>query len=312
MDVIALAQFGVGYAVATLGTATSKEHLELLFRFTNEVVFCFDGDKAGKEASWRAVLAAFPSLRDGRQIKIIQLPLGVDPDTFVREQGLQEFEERVTTAQALSAYFFERLSHGLNLDGMEGRASLVNKAKTYLQTLPNGVFQELMLEKLKSLSRIDKLDFSEKPTTLKNSRHKQKQDNTTLSPIRLAITLLLQNPALIEVFEQKEIHWQTLDIPGIALLKKIVEIIEQYPDINLPRLMEHFRGQDEEKYIRIMMNHDFCISDDEITDEFAGVIDRLIDQGREQRLDKLIEKERVSGLSEHEQKQLLSMLADRK
>lgn len=312
MDVIALAQFGVGYAVATLGTATSKEHLELLFRFTNEVVFCFDGDKAGKEASWRAVLAAFPSLRDGRQVKIIQLPLGVDPDTFVREQGLQEFEGRVTTAQALSAYFFERLSHGLNLDGMEGRASLVNKAKTYLQTLPNGVFQELMLEKLKSLSRIDKLDFSEKPTTLKNSRHKQKQDNTTLSPIRLAITLLLQNPALIEVFEKKEIHWQALDIPGVALLKKIVEIIEQYPDINLPRLMEHFRGQDEEKYIRIMMNHDFCISDDEIIDEFAGVIDRLIDQGRERRLDKLIEKERVSGLGEHEQKQLLSMLADRK
>lgn len=312
MDVIALAQFGVGYAVATLGTATSKEHLELLFRFTNEVVFCFDGDKAGKEASWRAVLAAFPSLRDGRQVKIIQLPLGVDPDTFVRERGLQEFEDRVTTAQALSAYFFERLSHGLNLDGMEGRASLVNKAKTYLQTLPNGVFQELMLEKLKSLSRIDKLDFSEKPTTLKNSRHKQKQDNTTLSPIRLAITLLLQNPALIEVFEKKEIHWQALDIPGVALLKKIVEIIEQYPDINLPRLMEHFRGQDEEKYIRIMMNHDFCISDDEIIDEFAGVIDRLIDQGRERRLDKLIEKERVSGLGEHEQKQLLSMLADRK
>jgi len=312
MDVIALAQFGVGYAVAALGTATSKEHLELLFRFTNEVVFCFDGDKAGREASWRAVIAAFPSLRDGRQVKIIELPLGVDPDTFVREHGLEEFESRVVAAQALSAYFFERLSQGLNLDGMEGRASLVNKAKAYLLTLPNGVFQDLMLDKLKSLSRIDKLDFSEKPTTLKNLRHKQKQEDTKLSPIRLAITLLLQNPALIEEFENKEEHWQALDIPGVDLLKKIVEIIEQHPDINLPSLIEYFRGQDEENYIKIMMNHDFCISGKEIADEFSGAIDRLIDQGKEKRLDKLIEKERASGLVEHEQKELLSMLADRK
>ncbi|TXL17836.1 DNA primase [Methylococcaceae bacterium HT3] len=311
MDVIALAQFGVGYAVATLGTATSKEHLELLFRFTSEVVFCFDGDKAGREASWRAVLSAFPSLRDGRQVKIMRMPMGVDPDTFVRDRGLQEFEHGVMSAQALSEFFFERLSNGLNLDGMEGRASLVNKAKAYLQTLPNGVFQELMLEKLKALSKIDKLDFLEKPTTLKHLRHKQQQEDTKLSPIRLAITLLLQNPALIIEFEKKQVQWPMLDFPGIALLKKIVEIIEQHPDINLPRLLEHFRGKDEEKYIKIMMNHDFCISGDEIAEEFSGAIDRLINLGREQRLDELIEKERVSGLALHEQKELLSMLASR-
>lgn len=89
MDVIALAQFGVTYTVATLGTATSKEHLELLFRFSAEIVFCFDGDKAGREASWRAVIAAFPSLRDGRKIKIMQLPQGSDPDTFIRDHGLK-------------------------------------------------------------------------------------------------------------------------------------------------------------------------------------------------------------------------------
>ncbi len=309
MDVIALAQFGVGYAVATLGTATSKEHLELLFRFTSEVVFCFDGDKAGREASWRAVISAFPSLRDGRQVKIMQLPLGSDPDTFVRERGLVEFEGRVVSAQALSEYFFERLSQGLNLDGMEGRAGLVNKAKAYLQTLPNGVFQELMLEKLKALSKLDKLDFLEKPTTLKHLRHKQQQEDTKLSPVRLVITLLLQNPDLIEVFEKKEIKWQALNFPGIDLLKKIVEIIKQHPDINLPRLLEYFRGQDEEKYINIMMNHDFFVSGSEIKDEFSGAINRLIEQGIEQRLDELIAKERASGLALHEQKELLGMLA---
>ncbi|NYT47220.1 MAG: DNA primase [Candidatus Methanofishera endochildressiae] len=311
MDVIALAQFGVTYTVATLGTATSKEHLELLFRFSAEIVFCFDGDKAGREASWRAVIAAFPSLRDGRKIKIMQLPQGSDPDTFIRDHGLETFEENMTSAQALSDYFFDRLGQGLNLDDMEGRASLVNKAKAYLQTLPNGVFQDLMLEKLKVLSRIDKLDFFQKPTTLTQARHKQKQEDTKLSPVRIAISLLLQSPNLIEVIEQKGIHWQALNFPGIALLKKIVEIIEEHPDINLPRLIEHFRGKDEEKYIQIMMNHDFFISGDEVNEEFSGAIDRLIDQGREQRLDELIAKERASGLVEHEQKELLNMLASR-
>jgi len=312
MDVIALAQFGVTYAVATLGTATSKEHLELLFRFSSEIVFCFDGDKAGREATWRAVLSAFPSLRDGRLVKIMQLPLGSDPDTYIRDHGLEEFERSVQSAQALSDYFFERLSRGLNLDDMEGRASLVNKANAYLQALPNGVFQELMLEKLKVLSRIDKLVFFENTATLTKSNHKQKQEDTKLSPVRIAISLLLQSPGLIEIFEQKEIHWQALGFPGIDLLKKIVEIIELNPDINLPSLIEHFRGQDEEKYIQVMMNHDFFISGDEINAEFSGAIDRLIDQGKERRLDELIAKERASGLAGHEKQELLTMLAKRK
>jgi len=212
---------------------------------------------------------------------------------------------------ALSDFFFERLSRGINLDGMEGRASLVNKAKAYLQTLPNGIFQDLMLEKLKTLSRIDKLELSEKPATLKHLSHRQQQEDTKLSPVRLVITLLLQNPGLIEVFEKKDVHWPSLGFPGVDLLKKIVELIEMHPDINLPRLVEHFRGRDEEKYINIMMNHDFFISGDEIKEEFSGAINRLIEQGREQRLDELIAKERSSGLVEHEQKELLSMLTNR-
>jgi len=225
---------------------------------------------------------------------------------------LEEFERSVQSAQALSDYFFERLSRGLNLDDMEGRASLVNKANAYLQALPNGVFQELMLEKLKVLSRIDKLVFFENTATLTKSNHKQKQEDTKLSPVRIAISLLLQSPGLIEIFEQKEIHWQALGFPGIDLLKKIVEIIELNPDINLPSLIEHFRGQDEEKYIQVMMNHDFFISGDEINAEFSGAIDRLIDQGKERRLDELIAKERASGLAGHEKQELLTMLAKRK
>jgi DNA primase len=167
MDVIALSQFGLGYAVATLGTATSKEHLELLFRFSSEVVLCFDGDKAGRAASWRAVEAALPSLKDGRQVKIMQLPAGDDPDILVRQEGLVAFEQRITSAASLSAFFFDRLKQGLNLNDLEGRASLASKAKGYLEKIPSGVFQDLMLEKLKEISKVDQLDFFGNPTTLK-------------------------------------------------------------------------------------------------------------------------------------------------
>jgi len=307
MDVIALAQFGINYSVAALGTATSKEHLELLFRFSSEIVLCFDGDKAGQEASWRAVSAAFPSLRDGRQIKIMQLPLGIDPDNLIREKGLSYFEQKISESQALSDYFFERLSQGLNLSDLEGRASLINKAKTYLEKLPNGVFQELMQNKLKTLSKVETLNIFNK-NTVANKQTNEQVDNK-LSPIRSIISLLLQNPELIEQLESKNINWALINLPGVDLLKKIVEIITSNPNISLPCLLEHFRGKEEEKYIKIMMNHEFFISGTEIKEEFSGAIDRLISQGNENRLDQLIAKERESGLDAQQQKELLAMLA---
>jgi len=312
MDVIALAQFGLSYSVATLGTATSREHMELLFRFTTEIVLCFDGDKAGRAASWRAVDAVLPTLQDGRQVKIMQLPSGIDPDVLMREQGLEAFESLVSSAQTLSDYFFAHLSRGLNLNDMEGRAGLVKKAKSYLAKLPNGVFQDLMLEKLKSLTRVERLDFFEKSTTIKSREYKQKQEDTKLSPVRMAISLLLQNPELIEVLEEKELSWRNIELAGVNVLKKIVDIIVKHPNINLPRLLECFRGAEEEKYINIMMNHEFYMTGEALKDEFSGAIDRLIDHGKEQRLDELIAKERASGLAEQEQKELLSRLAARK
>ncbi len=313
MDVIALAQFGIDYSVATLGTATSKDHLELLFRFSSEIVLCFDGDKAGKEASWRAVSAAFPSLRDGRQIKIMQLPLGIDPDDLIREKGLENFEQQISESQALSDYFFEHLSEGLNLSDIEGRAALINKAKSHLEKLPNGIFQELMQNKLKTLSKVETLDIiNQQPKSNLRNKHVKEQADTKLSPIRSTISLLLQNPELIDTLENKNINWDLINLPGVDLLKKIVEIIISNPTINLPCLLEYFRDTDEEKYIKIMMNHEFFISGSEVKEEFSGAIDRLINQGNENRLDQLIAKERKSGLDAMQQKELLTMLAGRK
>ena len=113
MDVIALAQFGINYAVATLGTATSQAHLDLLFRFSSELVFCFDGDRAGREAAWRVMESTFSSLKEGRSCRIMMLPQSHDPDSLIRMEGLDKFTERVQAAQALSDYFFEQVSGDL-------------------------------------------------------------------------------------------------------------------------------------------------------------------------------------------------------
>ncbi|OQK16863.1 DNA primase [Methyloprofundus sedimenti] len=311
MDVIALAQFGAACAVATLGTATSKEHLELLFRFSSEIVLCFDGDKAGREATWRAVLSAFPSLRDGRQVKIMQLPLGSDPDTFIRDRGLEEFERSVQSAQALSDYFFARVKQGLSLRNLEGQVNLAKKVTEYWGNLPNGEFQLQMEKQLRSLCNIEGLDLFENHAKLKkqieNKRlvDKQRRDDNSFTPVRVAISLLLQYPDFIEVIEQKEINWQSINLRGADLLKEVVEIILQSPNIKPSQLLEYFRDHEYEKHVKKVVNDHFLISGkEELKEEFSGAVDRLIQQGRDARFAEL--NANVSDLSAYELQEMLA------
>src|SRR5690606_22389951 len=124
MDVVALAQFGIPYAVATLGTATSTEHLKKVFRHVPEVIFCFDGDRAGRQAARRALDAALPVMSDGRQARFLFLPEGEDPDSLVRKQGSAAFEQLLAGGQPLADYLFSALAEGLDMDSLEGRARL--------------------------------------------------------------------------------------------------------------------------------------------------------------------------------------------
>ncbi|HVK99504.1 MAG TPA: toprim domain-containing protein, partial [Dongiaceae bacterium] len=154
MDVIALAQFGITYAVATLGTATSQEHVEKLFRHTEEIVFCFDGDEAGRRAAWRAMENTLPCAKDGRQVKFLLLPEGEDPDTLVRKDGKAYFEGLLDEATPLSEFFFAQLATDLNLTSLDGRARLASLAKPFLEKLPSGVFQQLMLQRLGEITQL--------------------------------------------------------------------------------------------------------------------------------------------------------------
>ncbi len=148
MDVVSLAQFGIGYGVATLGTACGPDHLDRAFKYTNEVVFCFDGDKAGRSAAQRALEAAIDTMTDGRTVKFLFLPEGEDPDTLVRQIGPDKFERMIELAVPFEDYLFDAVAEGLNIRTMEGRASFSKRAAPLLDRLPKGVFRELMFESL--------------------------------------------------------------------------------------------------------------------------------------------------------------------
>ncbi|MFI3156877.1 MAG: DNA primase [Methylococcaceae bacterium] len=315
MDVIALAQFGIHYAVAALGTAASQAHLDLLFRFSSELVFCFDGDKAGREAAWRAMEPAFSSLKDGRRIRIMLLPQNHDPDSLVREEGVSGFIDRVQAAESLSEYFFGYLSGELNLSEMEGRAQLVNKAKPYLEKLPESVFKEMMFTRLKELSGWSGLDVLENATTLAFKQHsriaaKQRpQDGGRLSSARVAIALLVQNPRLAELLEQREIDWVGLEFSGAALFKNILRMIADKSPANAAVLMECYRGTAEEKSIKALALLDLLIPDDGIETEFCDALDKLLAQSREAVLVGLLDKEKTKGLDAQEKELLRKMLS---
>ncbi|OUS30667.1 DNA primase [Gammaproteobacteria bacterium 45_16_T64] len=154
MDVIALTHHGIHYSVATLGTASNQDHIEKLFRYVSEVVFCFDGDAAGRKAANRALENSLPCMKDGRQIRFLILPEGEDPDTLVNKDGPEVLEEQFRTATPLSERFFSALSEDIDIDTMDGKARLASQAAPLLDKLPQGVFRQLMLGKLASITEL--------------------------------------------------------------------------------------------------------------------------------------------------------------
>ncbi len=309
MDVIALAQFGLHYAVAALGTATSQAHLDLLFRFSSELVLCFDGDKAGREAAWRAMDVVFPCLKEGRQVRIMILPQTQDPDSLMREEGLDRFTERVLTAATLSEYFFAQCSKKLNLTELEGRAQLINKARPYLDKLPEGIFKDMMFEQLKALSNSVVLDILQNKTRLATTtvNKRQRQENRRLSSAREAIALLIQHPNLAEVIKQKEIDVNSLSFAGSDLFISLLQAIyaSQKP-VKTAILVELYRDTAEEKTVNALATLVFPIADDMIDAVFFDALNVLLKQSWDTKLDLLLSKNERTPQENEELRQILA------
>ncbi len=304
MDVVALAQFGVRYAVATLGTAVTKEHLERLFRTTEEVVFCFDGDRAGRDAAWRGLENALPLMREGHQLHFMFLPEGEDPDTLVRSIGKDGFEQRITQAQPLSEYFFDQMAKQADVSRLDGRARLVELCRPYLAKLPPGVYRHLMLDRLAQLARmerdaLERMLGGETAATTNVPAAPDRQERPKAAParhqpslVRSAISLLLQRPALAQLAEEPQ-RLARLELPGSALLAEMLDLLRQRPHLSTAALLEHWRGSEQGKHLFALAQRDMLLSaeQDDLEREFSDTLARLTQVLRQQRLRELGQKD---------------------
>ncbi|HHB93351.1 MAG TPA: DNA primase [Thioploca sp.] len=272
MDVVALAQYGIYYAVATLGTATTAKHLTFLFRNVSEIIFCFDGDAAGQKAAWRALEISLPLLQGSRQIRFIFLPQEHDPDGLIRLEGTQAFNKRIAQATPLSKFLFDTLQQQVDMNSIDGKAKLVELAKPLINQLPTGAYQDLMLQELSKLTGLNNL-FVAKPQL------KQSMDTSfrELSLIEQAIVYLLHYPELVKLIKYPE-KLSFLNQDYIKLLLELIEFIQFHPQLRLGAICEHWRGTEYESTINLLAKKK-ALSFENITgiieDEFTSILNRL-------------------------------------
>ncbi len=339
MDVIALAQFGITYAVATMGTATTIEHIGQLYKSgVTQVVFCFDGDRAGEEAAWKALKNALPAVNDDREIRFQFLPEGDDPDTLVRRLGKEGYEAELKKALPFSKFFIRGINEGLGLKAestlhsIEDSSRFATEASRLLDQMPDSLLKKSLLQEIQRLGHVTNVPsnaqgfsaegkqrgfdrpyrknfgkFAEKPQGAPSQPGDYAVKKT---PVRYAITLLLNAPELVSEVgnPEKLLEW---DIPGINLLFKLVETAEENPHIHSAGLMERFRGTEHEKILLKLMKWQPQEADMQVLQqEFQDCFRQIKRQAREKALEKLIHKDQTVGLNPQEQHDLQSLLYD--
>ncbi|MGH8415505.1 MAG: toprim domain-containing protein, partial [Gammaproteobacteria bacterium] len=315
MDVVALHQHGLRYAVATLGTATTADHLKKLFRVTPELVFCFDGDRAGRAAAWRALENALPEAREGRQIKFLFLPEGEDPDSLVRQEGKNAFEARFKAAVPLSSFLLDSLAAQTDLGSLDGRARLVELARPHLARLPAGVYRGMLTAELAQRAQVDpeKLTMLNQPTggvaPLRRAAFQSQLGRRT--PVRNAIVLLLNQPALAALAGDPA-ALDGLGLKGAEVLKALLEYALAHPHITGAGLLEHWRDTEIGNYLMKLAQTELVTPIDAMESEFKAVMVQLT--GRhptEQRLSTLLETSRQRALEADEKSELSRLLKAR-
>jgi DNA primase len=303
MDVVALAQYGLTNAVATLGTATTPEHLERLYRAVSEVVFCFDGDNAGRRAAWRALENALPVMRDGREARFLFLPEGEDPDTLVRRIGADAFRQKTVESIPLSRFLYESLCDQVDTASVDGRARLVELARPLLNRLPDSAFRDLMLERLSELSGLKTAQLqarifgtAQSDTPVHEPRPQPPRRDSGRSLVRTAIHLLLEQPGLGRSLPNPA-GFEDLELPGVPLLVELLELSRHSPHLNTGGILEHWRDRPEQQHLARLATLKPDISSEGYEPEFRDAVQRLI------------LKERSSGLSAPEKEELKQLVA---
>ena len=310
MDVVALGQFDIHYAVASLGTATTPDHIQLLFRQTSEVICCFDGDSAGRTAAWRALENALPSIQDGRTLRFMFLPDGEDPDSLVQKEGKEFFEKLIDQAMPLSDFLYQQLLSQVDMRSADSKSKLAQLAIPLLTKLPDSVFRQMMETRLISLLGIEKEGLKKllpAPQSIEKRKTSQK-----ITPMRLAISLLLQHPQM--AYQLEEIpEFKEMQIPGLTLLNSLLEICRVTPHLSTGLLLEHWREQPQEKQLITLATWNNQVQEDKYEQVFFDILDNFLSLHLNQRIEFLKQKSRQGEvLTTEETVQLARLLKEQK
>ena len=300
MDVVRLHQAGVAYAVATLGTATTPEHLKRAFRLVSEIVFAFDGDRAGRAAAWRALQNALPEVREGREMRFLFLPDGEDPDSLVGREGQAGFESRLATALPLSEYLAAQLREQADLRHADGRAKFVALAKPLLAKIPPGVYLELLIariaqevglnaDRLRDLLKVATDESDPGAQSVTRRRVPRRSSGGTAGSslgrrglVTQAIQTLLHFPSMAVALSTG--LWSSMgkieeaELGGITTLRELIRSLRAAPDRSASQLLEDWRERPEYRRLGELLAESALLDERQAEGEFLKNLERLVDQ----------------------------------
>jgi DNA primase len=338
MDVVALAQFGIRNAVATLGTATTEDHLGRLFRMVDEVVFCFDGDRAGRQAASRALETVLSQMIDGRQARFLFLPEGEDPDTLVRREGPEAFEDRVTCASPLSEFLFEQAAEGRDLERLEERERFASRVLGAIGRLPEGVMKSLLRTELSRRTGVDQSSFEalmpreegveamppeDVPPELAGTMPSAGEGASpasgapaSLGRMARALQLLVHEPALVERLPEDD-DWCDQHDPDAGLCREVVRLLRAGGYRSAQVLLAHFHGTPEGERLAMLARRAPLVPSGlrgaELDNWVAYFQRHRRQQSPQEAFDALLARERAGErLSREERQRLMVLLAELK
>ncbi|WP_446470460.1 DNA primase [Xenorhabdus stockiae] len=305
MDVVALAQFGIDYAVASLGTSTTAEHVQLLFRTTDSVICCYDGDRAGRTAAWRTLETALPYLNDGRQLRFMFLPDGEDPDSLVRKEGREVFEQRMEKALTLSEFLFDSLLLQVDLSTPEGATKLNSLAMPLISQIPGEALRLYLLKELGKLLGIPDTTQLERSLAKLVKKDTNTYQALKLKPttMRILIALLVQNPHLATLVPSLQGMFSA-QVAGLPLFMELVDTCLAQPGLTTGQLLEQYRDNKYAKQLeKLAAWNDIQV--EEIAEKtFSDALNHLFASALEERFKFLVAKERTEGLTPEERKEV--------
>jgi len=310
-DVIGLYQFGVGNSLATLGTATTDNHINKIFRISDQIIFCFDGDDAGRKAAEKAMKLCLPLVRKNKEAYFLILE-DEDPDEFIRKHGHKQFEARLATAQSTDEFLINICNKTSDITSVKGKANAIENAMALVNTIQDGIYKDLMVEKIASeynltleklVNYVPSQKITKKASRTDAQRNKPAYLKNRPSLINQAIRILLHKPELGKIIDLNN-QFKHLDQKGVNVLREIIQLIHAKDSIKLATIIEHFQDQKLQRYLSQLAMDEGLINKSEMLSEFNDITQRLNIQDLRKELTILIERAKNKSLNDQDARRL--------